>query len=142
MTPPSQNRDTRYTPSPYSQGLHIWEVFWSQDCRGTHPVIGVATGDSPLTEQGYKVHQTPSPYTLKLWPPHLGGVLVSGPQRLAPLILPPHETGIPGTPPPSPSFSSGSCSGPRAVIGVATGDSPLTEQGYKVHPPPHLKAMA
>ena len=38
----------------YTCGLHVWEVTWPADFRGTHPVVGVATRDCPLTEPGYK----------------------------------------------------------------------------------------
>lgn len=38
----------------YTCGLHVWEVTWPADFRGTHPVVGVATQDCPLTEPGYK----------------------------------------------------------------------------------------
>ena len=38
----------------YSSGLHVWEVTWPADFRGTHPVVGVATQDCPLSEPGYK----------------------------------------------------------------------------------------
>jgi len=38
----------------YSSGLHIWELYWPHQSRGTHPVVGVATADSPLTSKGYK----------------------------------------------------------------------------------------
>lgn len=40
--------------SGYTAGLHVWAVNWPQSSRGTHPVVGVATRDCPLTEPGYK----------------------------------------------------------------------------------------
>jgi len=38
----------------YLSGLHVWELFWPQESRGTHPVVGVATRECPLTSPGYK----------------------------------------------------------------------------------------
>jgi len=38
----------------YLRGLHVWAVHWPQESRGTHPVVGVATRECPLTEPGYK----------------------------------------------------------------------------------------
>jgi len=40
--------------SGYLNGLHVWAVHWPQESRGTHPVVGVATRECPLTEPGYK----------------------------------------------------------------------------------------
>jgi len=40
--------------SGYTNGLHVWSVTWPQASRGTHPVVGVATRDCPLSEPGYK----------------------------------------------------------------------------------------
>ena len=49
----------------YRKGLHIWCVGWPQACRGTHPLIGVATADSPLSEQGYKVGKIETQFVLE-----------------------------------------------------------------------------
>lgn len=38
----------------YRVGLHVWAVTWPLASRGTHPVVGMATRDCPLTEPGYK----------------------------------------------------------------------------------------
>jgi len=38
----------------YDSGMHVWKIDWPKDSRGTHPVVGVATRDCPLTEPGYK----------------------------------------------------------------------------------------
>lgn len=38
----------------FTTGLHVWAVTWPQQSRGTHPVVGVATKECPLTEPGYK----------------------------------------------------------------------------------------
>jgi len=38
----------------YTSGLHVWEVVWPRGSRGTHPVVGVATRECPLTCSGYK----------------------------------------------------------------------------------------
>jgi len=58
----------------YTSGLHVWAVHWPQSSRGTHPVVGVATRDCPLTEPGYKrlVGSTPNSWgwclkTLKVY---------------------------------------------------------------------------
>lgn len=39
----------------YISGMHVWKIFWPKNCRGTHPVIGVATKDAPLHCDKYKV---------------------------------------------------------------------------------------
>ncbi|XP_074540546.1 SPRY domain-containing SOCS box protein 1 [Halichoeres trimaculatus] len=36
-------------------GLHIWEVLWSPDLRGSHAVIGISTQNCPLQSSGYNV---------------------------------------------------------------------------------------
>ncbi|XP_015225471.1 PREDICTED: SPRY domain-containing SOCS box protein 1-like [Cyprinodon variegatus] len=36
-------------------GLHVWEVSWNPDHRGSHAVIGISKQDSPLHGSGYKV---------------------------------------------------------------------------------------
>ncbi|XP_029361041.1 SPRY domain-containing SOCS box protein 1 [Echeneis naucrates] len=37
------------------EGLHVWEVWWSPDHRGSHAVIGISRQDCPLQASGYKV---------------------------------------------------------------------------------------
>ena len=37
----------------YSKGIHVWHLWWSQSCRGTHAMIGVATKELELTRPGY-----------------------------------------------------------------------------------------
>ncbi|MBN3303046.1 GUS protein, partial [Amia calva] len=32
----------------YTRGLHVWEIYWPRDQRGTHAVVGVATEYAPL----------------------------------------------------------------------------------------------
>ena len=32
----------------------VWRITWPPELRGTHPMVGVATGDCPLTEASYK----------------------------------------------------------------------------------------
>nr|XP_019948412.1 PREDICTED: SPRY domain-containing SOCS box protein 1-like [Paralichthys olivaceus] len=36
-------------------GLHIWEVLWNPDHRGSHAVMGVSRQDCPLQAAGYNV---------------------------------------------------------------------------------------
>ncbi|KAM7383501.1 hypothetical protein PAMP_003147 [Pampus punctatissimus] len=36
-------------------GLHIWEVVWSPDHRGSHAVMGISKQNCPLQASGYKV---------------------------------------------------------------------------------------
>lgn len=36
-----------------TEGLHVWEVYWKTEKRGTHAAIGVATKDAPLHTIGY-----------------------------------------------------------------------------------------
>ncbi|XP_059194412.1 SPRY domain-containing SOCS box protein 4 [Centropristis striata] len=36
-------------------GLHVWEVLWSPDHRGSHAVMGVCTRRGPLQASGYNV---------------------------------------------------------------------------------------
>ena len=38
----------------HSEGLHVWELDWNTQMRGTHAVIGVATKDAPLHCVGYQ----------------------------------------------------------------------------------------
>lgn len=36
-------------------GLHVWELTWSPEHRGSHAVVGVSKQDCPLQDSGYKV---------------------------------------------------------------------------------------
>ncbi|XP_053182964.1 SPRY domain-containing SOCS box protein 2 [Scomber japonicus] len=36
-------------------GLHVWEVVWSPDHRGSHAVVGISRQNCPLQASGYKV---------------------------------------------------------------------------------------
>lgn len=36
-------------------GLHVWEVSWNPNQRGSHAVLGVSTRDCPLQASGYSV---------------------------------------------------------------------------------------
>lgn len=37
------------------KGLHVWEINWSREHRGSHAVIGISKRDCPLQDSGYKV---------------------------------------------------------------------------------------
>ena len=52
--PVAQSTDCIRGKMGYSSGLHIWEIKWPANQRGTHAVIGVATKDAPLHCSGYK----------------------------------------------------------------------------------------
>lgn len=36
-------------------GLHVWEVMWNPDHRGSHAVLGISRQNCPLQASGYKV---------------------------------------------------------------------------------------
>lgn len=36
-------------------GLHVWEVVWSPDHRGSHAVVGISRQNCPVQASGYKV---------------------------------------------------------------------------------------
>lgn len=36
-------------------GLHVWEVLWSSEHRGSHAVLGISRQDCPLQSSGYNV---------------------------------------------------------------------------------------
>ncbi|KAI0232664.1 SPRY domain-containing SOCS box protein 2 [Lamellibrachia satsuma] len=38
----------------YSKGIHIWEITWKKEHRGSHAVIGVASYNAPLTCSGHR----------------------------------------------------------------------------------------
>ena len=52
--PVAQSTDCIRGKIGFSSGLHIWEIKWPVNQRGTHAVIGVATKDAPLHCSGYK----------------------------------------------------------------------------------------
>lgn len=54
-TPVEQSSDGARAESGVSSGLHIWEVLWSPEQRGSHAVIGVSTKNCPLQASGYNV---------------------------------------------------------------------------------------
>ena len=39
----------------YSEGLHMWEIIWPKEMRGTHAGVGVGTKEAQLNCLGYKV---------------------------------------------------------------------------------------
>lgn len=53
--PVAQSTDCIRGRVGYTRGLHVWEINWSTRQRGTHAVVGVATGEAPLHSQGYQV---------------------------------------------------------------------------------------
>ena len=52
--PVAQSTDCIRGSRGYSRGLHVWELRWPVRQRGTHAVVGVATGDAPLHCVGYQ----------------------------------------------------------------------------------------
>ncbi|XP_041377871.1 SPRY domain-containing SOCS box protein 1-like [Gigantopelta aegis] len=52
--PVAQSTDCIRGRVGYTRGLHVWEVMWSTQQRGTHAVVGVATADAPLHCVGYQ----------------------------------------------------------------------------------------
>ncbi|XP_041701274.1 SPRY domain-containing SOCS box protein 1 [Coregonus clupeaformis] len=51
--PVAQSTDAIRACIGYTRGLHVWEISWAMRQRGTHAVVGVATGDAPLHSVGY-----------------------------------------------------------------------------------------
>lgn len=51
--PISQSTDCIRGKEGYSNGLHIWEITWTSNQRGTHACVGVATKYAPLRKAGY-----------------------------------------------------------------------------------------
>ncbi|CAH2320032.1 SPRY domain-containing SOCS box 1 [Pelobates cultripes] len=51
--PVAQSTDAIRGKMGYTRGLHVWEITWVMRQRGTHAVVGVATGDAPLHSVGY-----------------------------------------------------------------------------------------
>ncbi|XP_010883048.1 SPRY domain-containing SOCS box protein 2 [Esox lucius] len=52
-TPTQQSSDGARGEKGVRRGLHVWEVLWSPDHRGSHAVIGVSTEHCPLQTSGY-----------------------------------------------------------------------------------------
>lgn len=38
----------------FSRGLHVWQIHWPSQHRGTHAVVGVSTNGAPLQAAGYR----------------------------------------------------------------------------------------
>ena len=53
--PIEQSSDGARAAIGVSSGLHIWEVQWSPEQRGSHAVIGFSTKSCPLQTSGYSV---------------------------------------------------------------------------------------
>uniref|UniRef100_H3A9L7 SplA/ryanodine receptor domain and SOCS box containing 2 n=1 Tax=Latimeria chalumnae TaxID=7897 RepID=H3A9L7_LATCH len=51
--PVAQSTDVARGRRGYSWGLHVWEITWLAEERGTHAVVGVATDQAPLQAEGY-----------------------------------------------------------------------------------------
>lgn len=51
--PVAQSTDAIRAHVGYTRGLHVWEISWAMRQRGTHAVVGVATGEAPLHSVGY-----------------------------------------------------------------------------------------
>ncbi len=52
--PVAQSTDCIRSRVGYERGLHLFELTWPTQQRGTHAVVGVATGDAPLHSVGYQ----------------------------------------------------------------------------------------
>ncbi|XP_074595091.1 protein gustavus-like [Brevipalpus obovatus] len=52
--PMAQSTDCIRGKMGYSRGLHVWQITWNTRQRGTHAVVGVATGETPLQSHGYQ----------------------------------------------------------------------------------------
>jgi hypothetical protein len=48
-----RSTDCIRTKIGYNKGLHIWEISWPPETRGTHPIIGVSKKSAPLYCEGY-----------------------------------------------------------------------------------------
>ena len=51
--PISQSTDCIRGKQGYSSGMHVWEITWISNQRGTHACVGVATKNAPLRKAGY-----------------------------------------------------------------------------------------
>jgi hypothetical protein len=49
-----RSTDCVRTKIGYNKGLHVWEISWPPETRGTHPVIGVANKNAALHCEGYE----------------------------------------------------------------------------------------
>lgn len=54
-SPVEQSSDGLRAETGVSRGLHVWEVQWNPDHRGSHAVIGISTKKCPLQASGYNV---------------------------------------------------------------------------------------
>lgn len=52
--PVAQSTDCIRSKVGYETGLHVFELNWPQQQRGTHAVVGIATIDAPLHSVGYQ----------------------------------------------------------------------------------------
>lgn len=52
--PVAQSTDCIRGKQVYTRGLHVWEVHWPSQQRGTHAVIGVSTSQAALHCNGYQ----------------------------------------------------------------------------------------
>ncbi|XP_023372824.1 SPRY domain-containing SOCS box protein 2 isoform X1 [Otolemur garnettii] len=51
--PVAQSTDGARGKRGYTRGLHVWEISWPPEQRGTHAVVGVATALAPLQADHY-----------------------------------------------------------------------------------------
>ena len=51
--PVAQSTDGIRTITSYERGLHVFQLHWSSQQRGTHAVVGVATAEAPIHSNGY-----------------------------------------------------------------------------------------
>jgi len=52
--PVAQSTDCIRSKKGYETGLHVFELNWPQQQRGTHAVVGISTIDAPLHSVGYQ----------------------------------------------------------------------------------------
>lgn len=52
--PVAQSTDCIRGKQGYTRGLHVWEITWALQQRGTHAVLGVATSQAALHCNGYQ----------------------------------------------------------------------------------------
>ncbi|MBN3306992.1 GUS protein, partial [Amia calva] len=77
----------------YTRGLHVWQIYWPLDERGTHAVVGVATEDAPLYSFEYTslVGNNPESWGWNLRDNKLYHDSESKPGETYPAILKPNE---------------------------------------------------
>ncbi|XP_074070999.1 SPRY domain-containing SOCS box protein 4 [Macrotis lagotis] len=51
--PVAQSTDCIRGKVGHARGLHVWQIHWPTQQRGTHAVVGVATAEAPLHSVGY-----------------------------------------------------------------------------------------